>query len=103
MGVVVIVGTAKGAALLRSDARRESWDIQALRFKGWIVTAATRDRAGRSYVGVTSDVYGAAILVSDDLESWEQLENGPRLERACVARCLVPGRGRAVRALDPLR
>lgn len=78
MGVVVIVGTAKGAALLRADAARESWAVEALALKGWIVTAATRDPGGRYYVGVASDVYGSAIVVSDDLETWRQLENGPR-------------------------
>ncbi len=34
MGVLLIVGTAKGAALLRSDASRQSWDVDALRMKG---------------------------------------------------------------------
>ena len=80
MGVVVIVGTNKGAALLRADASRESWAVDALRFKGWIVTAAARDPGGRYYVGVASDVYGAAILVSDDFSSWRQLESAPRYD-----------------------
>ncbi len=80
MGVVVIVGTNKGAALLRADASRERWAVDALRFKGWIVTAAARDPGGRYYVGVASDVYGAAILVSDDFASWHQLERAPRYE-----------------------
>ncbi len=80
MGVVVIVGTAKGAAVLRSDDARESWDVDALEFKGWIVTAATRDSGGRYYIGVTSDVYGTAILASDDGVSWSQLESAPRYE-----------------------
>ncbi len=56
MSVVLCVGTAKGAAFLRSDA------------------------GGRTYLAVGSDVYGAAVLVSDDLESWEQLESAPRYE-----------------------
>ena len=70
MGVVVFVGTAKGAALLRADEARKRWDVDALRFKGWIVTAAAQDASGRTYVGVSSDVYGAAILVSDDLQEF---------------------------------
>ena len=78
MGVVLIVGTAKGTALLRAEASRDRWTVEALALKGWIVTAATRDPTGRYYVGVTSDVYGSAIVVSDDLETWQQLENGPR-------------------------
>ncbi|MEE9606157.1 MAG: exo-alpha-sialidase [Myxococcota bacterium] len=77
-GVVVIVGTAKGVAVIRSDAARERWSVSALQLKGWIVSAATRDPQGRTYLGVTSDVYGAVILVSEDLEAWRQLERGPR-------------------------
>ncbi len=80
MAVHAIVGTAKGAALLRAEASRETWSVDALRFKGWIVSAATRDDGGRYYAGVSSDVYGAAILVSDDFSSWRQLENAPRYE-----------------------
>ena len=78
MGVLVIVGTAKGAALLRSDSAREHWDVDALRFKGWIVTAATRDASGRFYVGVRHEVFGASLLTSPDAAKWTQLENAPR-------------------------
>ena len=78
MSVVVIVGTAKGAAFLRSDSSRTRWEIEGLRMKGWVVTAATQDDGGRYYVGVTSPIFGAAILVSDDLEKWRQIEKGPR-------------------------
>ncbi len=78
MGVFVIVGTAKGAALLRSDASRQSWDVDALRMKGWAVTAATRDARGRYYVAVAGDVFGPAILASDDGNSGQQLESAPR-------------------------
>ncbi len=99
MGVVVIVGTAKGAALLRSDASRETWTMDALRFKGWIVTAAARDAGGRYYVGVTSDVYGTAICVSDDLESWQQLENAPRYEPTDAGN---EAHNRLIGAADPL-
>ncbi len=80
MSVVLCVGTAKGAAFLRSDPARERWEVSPLEFKGWIVTAATRDARGRTYLAVGSAVYGAAVLVSDDLESWEQLESAPRYE-----------------------
>ena len=80
MSVVLCVGTSKGAAFLRSDAGRVHWEVGPLQFKGWIVTAATRDSRGRTYLAVGSDVYGAAVLVSDDLESWEQLESAPRYE-----------------------
>jgi hypothetical protein len=77
MGVAVIVGTQKGAVILSSEDRRR-WETSPLLLKGWLVTAATRDTAGRTYLGVTHDVWGAAVMASDDLESWEQLEGAPR-------------------------
>lgn len=60
--MVVCVGTSKGAVFLRSDA---SWDVSPLQFKGWLVTSSARDASGRTYVGVTSDVYGAVVLGND--------------------------------------
>jgi len=78
MSVAVIVGTDKGAAVLRSDEARRRWDVDALQLPGWRVTASTRDQQGRFYVAVASEVYGAAVVVSDDLEHWRQLDNPPR-------------------------
>ena len=65
---------------LRSDDARERWDVTPLLLPGWLVTAATRDASGRSYLGVTHDVWGAAVMVSDDLERWEQADSAPRYE-----------------------
>jgi photosystem II stability/assembly factor-like uncharacterized protein len=80
MAVAVLVGTDKGAAVLRSDDERANWTTEALQLPGWRVTAATRDASGRFYAAVGSEVYGAAIVVSDDLESWRQLDAAPRYE-----------------------
>jgi photosystem II stability/assembly factor-like uncharacterized protein len=80
LAVVVIVGTDKGGVLVRSDEQREHWDPGELTFRGWRVTAATRDPGGRFYVAVALESFGSAILASDDLESWEQLEAAPRYE-----------------------
>ena len=94
MGVVLCAGTSKGAAFLRSDARRERWEVSPLQLKGWMVTAAARDTAGRTYVAVASDVYGAAVLSSDNLEDWEQLEGAPRYapgERGNAIHSLIVG------------
>ena len=77
MGVDVAIGTAKGALFLRSDERREHFETGDLVCRGWLVTAATRDSRGRTYLGVTHDVYGCVVMASDDLESWEQLEGAP--------------------------
>ena len=99
MGFALLVGTNKGAALLRADASRQSWAINALRFKGWIVTAATRDHGGRYYVGVTSDVYGAAILTSDDFSDWRQLETAPRYQPTDLGNAM---HNRVIGATDPM-
>jgi hypothetical protein len=82
MSVVVLIGTQKGMAILRpkgpSNGQRGAWDVLGLLHKGWMITAATRDAAARYYIAVTHEVWGAAVLFSDDLESWQQLENPPR-------------------------
>jgi hypothetical protein len=76
MSVALVVGTKKGAAILKSSDRK-TWS-QDFALKGWAVTASARDDKGRVYVAVTHDVYGPSLLASDDLESWQQLEGAPR-------------------------
>lgn len=80
MGVNVFLGTNKGLVIARSDDTRQNWDIEPLQFKGWSITAATRDNQGRYYLGTSSYVYGAVIMVSDDLKEWRQLENNPKYD-----------------------
>lgn len=77
MGTLLIVGTQKGAFLLRSDDRRAQWRVEGPLFKGWKVTAAARDAKGRTWVATGSDVYGVALHVSRDLSSFQQVERGP--------------------------
>jgi hypothetical protein len=76
METALIVGTSKGAAIFRSTDRK-TWSFDGLALPGWKVTASTRDVSGRTYLGVSQDIYGTAIVVSDDLKTWRQLENGP--------------------------
>ena len=78
MSVTLVVGTAKGAVILKADPARRAWAMQDLALTGWKVTAAVRDASGRFYLAVTGDTYGVAIVVSDDLVNFRQLENGPR-------------------------
>src|SRR5207244_8395845 len=47
---LLIVGTDKGAFLLRSDTRRAQWTVEGPLFKGWRVTAAARDAQGRTFL-----------------------------------------------------
>ena len=77
MGVTLIVGTNKGAAVLRGDAERKSW-WQDFALKGWSVTASTRDDKSRYYAAITHPVYGPTLMASDDLNEWRQLDGAPR-------------------------
>ena len=76
MSVTVIVGTRKGAAILKS-ADRKSWDAD-FQIRGWPVTASAQDDKGRVYMAVNSDIFGPAIHASDDLTNWKQLDTAPR-------------------------
>src|SRR5580704_3713228 len=77
MAVSLIVGTKKGAAIFTSDAARADW-TQEFCLKGWSVTASARDPEGRFYAAIANDVYGAAIMTSDDLHEWRHLDGAPR-------------------------
>jgi photosystem II stability/assembly factor-like uncharacterized protein len=76
MTVSLIVGTPKGAAILRSEDRK-AWSEQFI-LRGWPVTASARDDRGRTYIAVNSPNYGVALHVSDDLVDWRQLPAAPR-------------------------
>jgi photosystem II stability/assembly factor-like uncharacterized protein len=76
MPVTLIVGTGKGAFICRSKDRA-TWEIDGPQLKGWKTTASTRTASGRWLVATTSQVYGAALHKSGDLQAWEQIESGP--------------------------
>jgi hypothetical protein len=76
MAVALVVGTPKGAAILRSQDRH-TWSSEFV-LRGWPVTASVRDDKGRTYIAVNSPNYGVAIFVSDDLKNWTQLAAAPR-------------------------
>jgi photosystem II stability/assembly factor-like uncharacterized protein len=77
VNVTILIGTDRGAFVLRSDAQRRKWAIEGPLFKGWKVTAAERDPGGTWLLGTTSMVYGCAIQRSRDLRDWQQVEKGP--------------------------
>ena len=99
MGTAVLVGTQKGAMVLRSDPARTSWEKSPLLLKGWLVTSFARDASGRTYAGVTHDVWGATIMASDDLETWHQLEGAPRYPADAKGNA---GHNRIIGAMDPM-
>ena len=72
----LFVGTVKGGFVFSSSDRRQ-WSDPKTIFRGWKVSAAGRSRSGRYLAGVSSWVYGTTVQLSDDLENWEQMENGP--------------------------
>jgi photosystem II stability/assembly factor-like uncharacterized protein len=76
MPVALVIGTPKGAAILRSGDR-QSWKEDFV-LRGWPVTASVRDDKGRVYAAVNSPNYGVAIFASDDLTEWKQLPSAPR-------------------------
>jgi hypothetical protein len=79
VSVALLIGTDKGGVIARSDDRRR-WRIGELDLRGWRVTCAARDRAGRTFVGVANESYGNAILASEDMQHWTQLDSTPRYE-----------------------
>lgn len=78
MSTVVLAGTVKGGFLIRSKPDRSGWSVAGPVFKGWKVTAAERLSDGSTLIATASDVYGPSIHRSQDLEVWQQIENGPR-------------------------
>ena len=76
--VLLLVGTMKGAFLLRSDRRREHWDVGGPYFPGSAVYAMAWDgRAGRRriWAGPTSMHWGGLLRSSDDFgRTWTNPE-----------------------------
>lgn len=77
MSTLIIVGTAKGGFVFRSEDRKK-WSVEGPLFKGWKVTAAERTPTGDFLVATASDVYGASLHRSRDLSSWRQVAGSPR-------------------------
>jgi len=100
--VLLLVGTMKGAFLLRSDARRETWDLGGPYFPGTAVYALAYDgRAGRNrlWAGPHSMHWGALLRTSDDFgQTWtnptEANVKFPRGTGAALTQVwqIVPGR-----------
>ena len=72
----LVVGTEKGAFVLRSSDRK-TWKVSDPLFKGWKATCAARSPSGKWILGTASRVYGAALQESRDLRTFTQIEKGP--------------------------
>ncbi len=66
--VRVLAGTRKGAFILRSDAKRERWDVTGPLFGGWEIYHFTGSPAdlGRLYASQSTGWFGQLIQRSDD-------------------------------------
>jgi hypothetical protein len=77
-GVRLLVGTRKGAFILTSDARRESWDVSGPHFAGWEIyhLKGSPAKPDRIYASQTSGWFGQIVQRSDDGgKSWEAVGN----------------------------
>jgi hypothetical protein len=76
--VRVLVGTRKGAFVLTSDERRETWDVSGPHFAGWEVYHVKGSPAdpARLYASQSTGWFGQLIQRSDDGgASWEPVGN----------------------------
>lgn len=78
---LVLVGTTKGAFLLRSDKARKKWDVSGPHFPGHVVYAMAYDgRAGRRRLWFSSFnwAFGTTLRASDDFgKTWSNPEGHP--------------------------
>ncbi|HEX9711653.1 MAG TPA: exo-alpha-sialidase [Actinomycetota bacterium] len=67
-GVRVLVGTRKGAFVLTSDGKRESWDVEGPHFGGWEIYHLKGSPADdeRIYASQSTSWFGQLIQRSDD-------------------------------------
>ncbi|CAN5643945.1 sialidase family protein [soil metagenome] len=73
-GVLLLVGTMKGAFLFRSDTSRDTWRMDGPHFRGQAVYALLHDARGngsRILAATNNSHFGSTVRVSDDLgSSW---------------------------------
>jgi photosystem II stability/assembly factor-like uncharacterized protein len=76
--VRLLVGTRKGAFVLTSDGKRESWDVSGPHFGGWEIYHLKGSPAdpNRLYASQSSGWFGQVIQRSNDGgKSWESVGN----------------------------
>ncbi len=77
-GVRVLVGTRKGAFVLTSDGKRETWDVSGPHFAGWEIyhVKGSPVDPNRIWASQTSGWFGQLIQRSDDGgKTWEPFGN----------------------------
>ena len=72
MSTTLLVGTTKGAFILRSDAGRKDWTVTGPHCNGWSINHFASDPAtGAIWAGGGGDFFGAGVWKSQDGASWE--------------------------------
>jgi hypothetical protein len=77
-GVRVLVGTRKGAFILKSDAKRDQWEVCGPYFAGWEIYHINGSPANpnRLYASQSTSWFGQLIQRSNDGgETWEPVGN----------------------------
>jgi len=77
-GVRVLVGTRKGAFVLTSDGKRQSWKVDGPHFGGWEMYHLKGSPAdpNRIYASQSSGWFGQVVQRSDDAgATWEPVGN----------------------------
>jgi hypothetical protein len=81
--VRILVGTRKGAFILKSDGKRENWEINGPHFAGWEIyhIKGSPAQPDRLYASQTSGWFGQVMQRSDDGgKTWEAVGNEFRYE-----------------------
>jgi photosystem II stability/assembly factor-like uncharacterized protein len=77
-GVMLLVGTMKGAFVLRSDATRKKWTVDGPHFRGFAIYALlhdSRNGRNRTFAGANNTFIGSALRTSDDFgRTWTEPE-----------------------------
>ncbi len=71
--ITLLVGTTKGAFLVRSDAQRGGWQVEGPFCDGWPINHLVGDaKTGRIWAGGGGDFSGAGVWRSDDAgKTWQ--------------------------------